>query len=277
MKKVGIIYHPQIETAGNLAKDIERFLASRDVSVWLTSVWEVESFKAKINGTDLILTVGGDGTILRAAQLILPGKTPITGINMGKLGFMTELSIDEAKDKIGHILAGEGWIDERSLLEAEVTPPGGNKPAKFYALNDVVVSRGSVARVVYLEAMVDGAPLTTYRADGVIIATATGSTGYALAAGGPILHPHTGEIELLPIMPHLCANYCLVLSEKASINLKLQSVHSATVSIDGHTNLSINDGTIISIKKSEHTVRFLRIHPETSFYSTLDRRLKGKQ
>ena len=276
-KTIGILYHPMKEAAVNLAKDMEQFLTARKIVVWSCSAWEGDTARAKINSTDLILTIGGDGTILRAAQAIVPEKTPITGINLGNLGFMTELSVDEAKDKTEYLLDGEGWIDERSLLEAEVTLSTDSPPHTFYALNDVVVARGAVARVIHIAASIDGEPLTTYKADGVIVATATGSTGYALAAGGPILHPHSRDAVLIPIMPHLSANYCLVLSPDAVIQLNVQAVHPATLSIDGHTNLPLNSGAIITVKRSKHIIRFLRIHPESSFYSSLEKRLKGKR
>ena len=122
VNRVGILYHPMIEVAHTLAKELEDFLGSRSVSVWLCSAWEGEKARAQVAGTDLIVTIGGDGTILRAAQAVVPELTPITGINLGRLGFMTELSADEAKDRLSALLAGEGGIDERTMLEAELLP-----------------------------------------------------------------------------------------------------------------------------------------------------------
>ncbi|MFC1957961.1 NAD(+)/NADH kinase [Chloroflexota bacterium] len=279
MKKIGIIYHPMKEAAYTLARRLEGFLGSRGLSVWLCSAWEGETARAQVNGTDLILSIGGDGTILRAAQIAVSGSTLVTGINLGKLGFMTELSVDEVEEKLPALLAGEGWVDERSLLEAELPPSdeGQESPGRFYALNDVVVARGAASRVVYVEASVDGEPLTTYKADGVIAATATGSTGYSLAAGGPILHPQAEEFLLLPVMPHLSAAYAVVLPSMAVVKLCLGSEYSGIVSIDGHINLPLSGGSAVTVKHSADTVRFLRIHPEVSFYSTLEQRLKGKQ
>ena len=277
LKKIGILYHPMNESAGKLAKELEKSLTQKGLSVWLCSSWECESARAKIDGTELILSVGGDGTILRAAQAVIPGKTPITGINLGKLGFMTELSVEETGERLNRLLAGKGWIDERRLLEAEVMLAEGSPARTFYALNDVVIARGAVARIIYVTARIDGELLTTYKADGVIVATATGSTGYALSAGGPVLHPNSKDSVLVPIMPHLSANYCLVLPSEAVVRLDVQAVYPATLSIDGHTNLPLNSGAVITIKQSEHTIRFLRIHPESSFYSSLEKRLKGKQ
>jgi len=274
MKRVGILYHPMIEAAYSLAGKLEEFLASRGVSVWLCSAWEGEKARAQVNNTDLILSIGGDGTILRAAQAVVPHLIPITGINLGKLGFMTELSADEAIAKLPALLAGEGWIDERALLEAELS---GEKSSPFYALNDVVVARGAVARTVRIEASVDGEALTTYKGDGVIVATATGSTGYSLAAGGPILHPQAEEFLLLPILPHLSSAYTLVLPPTTVVTLRVSAAYQASLSIDGHINLPLSSGAIVTVKHSSIRTRFLRIHPETSFYGSLEKRLKGKQ
>ena len=277
MKRVGILYHPMNKDAYTLAKELRDFLSSSGVSAWLCSAWEGEESRAQLNDTDLILSIGGDGTILRAAQTVLPVQIPITGINLGKLGFMTELSTDEVWNKLPALLAGEGWIDERAMLMAELSPTDQEPPRTFYALNDVVMARGAIARVVYVEASIDNKPLTTYKADGVIVATATGSTGYSLAAGGPILHPQTKEFLLLPIVPHLSPAYTLVLPSTAVVKLRISTVHQATVSVDGHINLPLSSGAVITVRLSSNTVQFLRIHPEASFYSSLEQRLKGKQ
>ena len=277
MKRIGILYHPMIEAAYSLAEKLEKFLGSRGISVWLCSAWEGEKARAEVNNTDLILSIGGDGTILRAAQAVVPRPIPITGINLGKLGFMTELSADEAMAKLPALLAGEGWIDERALLEAELSVSGEEPSPIFYALNDVVVARGAAARTVRIEASIDGEVLTTYRGDGVIVATATGSTGYSLAAGGPILHPQAKEFLMLPILPHLSSAYTLVLPSTVVVTLYVGAAHQAALSIDGHINKSLSSGAMVTIKHSSNKTQFLRIHPQTSFYSSLEQRLKGKQ
>jgi len=279
VNRVGILYHPMIEAAHSLAEKLEKFLDSNGVSVWLCSAWEGERAKAQVAGTDLILSIGGDGTILRAAQAVVPGLTPVTGINLGRLGFMTELSTDEAETKLLALLAGEGWIDERAMLEAELLPAGQEDDTAqlFYALNDVVVARGAISRIVHVEASIDGELLTSYRADGVIAATATGSTGYSLAAGGPILHPQAEEFLLLPLLPHLGSAYTLVLPSTATVKLRISTVHQATLSIDGHINLPLSSGAVVVVRHSSNKARFLRIHSDTSFYGSLEQRLKGKQ
>jgi NAD+ kinase len=277
MNKVGVLYHPMVEATFIKAKQLQDFLVANGISVWLCSAWEVEKTKAQVNDTDLILSVGGDGTILRSAQAVVPRAIPITGINLGNLGFMTELNADEALEYLPSLLAGEGWIDERAMLEAELPATEQEPPRTFYALNDVVVARGSVVRLVRVEASIDSQHLVTYKADGVIIATATGSTGYSLAAGGPILYPQSKDFLLVPITPHLSSNYALVMPSKTVVQLRVAAAHQSTLSIDGHINLPLVDGASITVKHSPNTVRFLRIHPEDSFYGSLEQKLKGKQ
>ncbi len=276
MKKIGILYHPKVEATKIKARELEIFLKSRGISVWACSAWERDKASARLDGTDLLLTVGGDGTVLRAVQVVIPGMTPITGINLGKLGFMTEFDAGEALEKLPSFLDGKGWIDERSMLQAELVASGG-EPQTFHALNDIVVARGGIARLIRVEASIDGQYLTTYKTDGVVAATATGSTGYALAARGPVLYPQSRDFLLVPVAPHLSMSYPLVLPETAGVTLRLNTYHAATLSIDGHINLPLSNNDIIKIGRSPHVARFLRIRPRESFYGSLEDKLKGKQ
>ena len=271
MKRVGILYHPKIPAAKAFAEEMAGFLPSLDASVWLCSAWDEERARAQVNGTELILSVGGDGTILRAARAVVPQSIPIVGINLGRLGFMTELSAEEARDKLPALLAGEGWVDERAMLQAEFSGKG-----PFHALNDVVLGRGAISRVIYVETTIDGAPLNTYKADGLILATATGSTGYSLAAGGPILYPQSREVLINPISPHLTFASAVVLPPTAIIELKLYTDHQAMLSLDGQIDMALESGDTIRVKLSPHVARFLRVQPLTFFYSILVERLVPK-
>jgi NAD+ kinase len=275
MKKIGILYHPKVPATRTRAREIETFLKKNGLSVWVCSAWDREKACELIDGTDLLITVGGDGTILRAAQVTIPGTTPILSINLGKLGFLTELSADEALAKLPDILDGKGWIDERAMLQAELVTPA-RQPQVFHALNDVVVARGEIARLTRIEASIDGQPLTTYRADGVIVATATGSTGYALAARGPILYPQSQDLLLAPVAPHLSLALPLVVPATAVVTLRLDTYLSATLSVDGHINLPLANGDTVMVRRSPHVARFLRVRPMGSFYGSLEEKLKGK-
>lgn len=276
MKNIGIFYHPLVEATKSKAKQLQDFLASRGITAWLCSAWESEAARSQLDDTDLVLSVGGDGTILRSAQAVVPRMIPIIGINLGKLGFMTELSADEASDKLPALLSGEGWIDERAMLLAELSA-GGQKTSTYHALNDVVVARGAIARLVRVAASLNGKHITDYKADGVIVATATGSTGYSLAAGGPILYPHSKDFLLVPIMPHLSSDYALVLPAETSVQLGVAATQPATLSIDGYINMPLPDEAVITVKQSPHRTRFLRVHPEDTFYRSLEQKLKGKR
>jgi len=276
VKNIGIFYHPLVEATKSKAKQLQDFLASRGITVWLCSAWESEAARSQLDDTDLVLSVGGDGTILRSAQAVVPRMIPIIGINLGKLGFMTELSADEASDKLPALLSGEGWIDERAMLLAELSV-GGQKTSTYHALNDVVVARGAIARLVRVAASLNGKHITDYKADGVIVATATGSTGYSLAAGGPILYPHSKDFLLVPIMPHLSSDYALVLPAETSVQLGVAATQPATLSIDGYINMPLPDEAVITVKQSPHRTRFLRVHPEDTFYRSLEQKLKGKR
>ena len=268
MKRVGILYHPKIAAAGALAQELGGYLPSLEASAWLCSAWEEEDVRSQVEGTDLILSIGGDGTILRAARAVVPWSIPIVGINLGRLGFMTELGADEAQQKLPAFIAGEGWIDERAMLRAELEARD-----SFHALNDVVIGRGAITRVIYMETLIDGAPLTTYKADGVILATATGSTGYSLAAGGPILYPQSREILLTPIAPHPTFANALVLPPTATVELRVRTDHQAMLSIDGQIDVAIESGERIRVRLSPHATRFLRSQPPTFFFSNLMERL----
>jgi NAD+ kinase len=272
MKKIGILFHPKIPAAEALAYDLAKRLAHFEASAWLCSAWDEGGAKEKAPGTELILSIGGDGTMLRAARVAAPLSIPILGINLGHLGFMIELTAEEVWDKMPHLLAGGGWLDERAMLEARLPSQEGS----FQALNDVVVARGARARVIRVQAAIDGEPLAVYKCDGVIVATATGSTGYSLAAGGPILHPRAKELLLTPISAHLSLAAPLVFSPETLLALEVRTEEQALLSIDGQTEVQLNDGDVVEVRRSPYVTRLLRTQPPAFFYRTLTERLSGK-
>ena len=268
MKRIGILYHPLLDKARDLAEKLEEFLSSQGVSSWRCSTRDEDQAKRQVAGTELVLSVGGDGTILRVARIVTPLAVPILGINLGRLGFITEINGNEVLSDLPDLLKGGGWIEERAMLEAQV------EGKSFHALNDVVL-RSVAVRLVNIEAEIDGTAITTYRADGVIVATATGSTSYSLASGGPILHPQSKEIVLQPISCHLGLSHALVLPPQSIVNLKVALREKVILSIDGQVELPLSDGQNVRVKLSPHTARFLRIHQPTYFYSALWQKLGG--
>ena len=272
MKKIGILYHPKVEATQVTSSELEALLRAEGLEVWRCSAWQPE--ECDIPGTDLVVTVGGDGTILRAVQAVAEAAVPVIGVNLGKLGFMTELTVTQAKDKLRAVISGEGWLDERTMIEATLVSGGTSQT--FRALNDVVAARGGIARIIRVAAAIDGAPYTIFKADAVIAATATGSTGYSLAAGGPVMYPRSPDFLLTPVAPHLSAAYPVIVSGESSVELRVETYQDATYSIDGHINGPLNDGDIITIRRSPVAARFLRLQPREAFFATLAARLKGK-
>jgi len=270
VKRIGILYHPQLEKAHDLADKIEDLLSTQGVSSWQCSAWNEDKAKPQVAGSDLILSIGGDGTILHVARIITPQPVPILGINLGRLGFITEMGGDKVLSNLPDLIKGGGWVEERAMLEAQV------EDKSFYALNDVVV-RSTAVSLVNIRVEIDGELLTIYRADGVIIATATGSTAYSLAAGGPILHPQSKEIVLQPISCHLGLSHSLVLPPQSIVDLKVANGDKAMLSLDGQIETPLSGGQNASVKLSPYIARFLRIHQPTYFYSTLWQKLRGKE
>lgn len=270
MKRAGILYHPKIEKARDFSGKLEKFLGSQGISFWTCSAWEEDKARPNIAGSDLIFSIGGDGTILRALRVIVPDKVPVVGINLGNVGFMTELKAEEAFDKLPRLLGGEGWIEERAMLEAELP----SQKKVFHAVNDVFVGRRSLARLVRIETRVDGEILAAHRADGVLVSTATGTTGYMLAANGPILYPEAKQMVFKPVCPHLAPDNAVVLPPEAKIQLTVTTTHEAMLSIDAQVEMPLTSGDEVRVKLSHHVGRFLRIRPKGYFYSYLESRLK---
>jgi NAD+ kinase len=270
VKRVGILYHPRIEKARELAIKLRDLLVAEGVSSWQCSAWDEDKAKTQIDGSDLVFSIGGDGTILHAAHVSAPFTVPILGVNLGKVGFITEVGADELLLNLSNLLKVGGWIEERIMLEAQI------EDKSLHALNDIVL-RTTTVRLINIEVKVDDELLATYRADGVIVATATGSTAYSLAAGGPILHPQSREIVVQPISCHLGLTHALVLPSQSGIALKVANKDKAILSVDGQFNLPLRNEQNVTVKLSPYSARFLRIGKQTYFYSSLRYKLRNKE
>jgi NAD+ kinase len=221
----------------------------------------------------LILTVGGDGTILRTARLSLGTGVPILGVNLGELGFLAEVQPDEAPVWLPAALEGQGWIEERITLEAVVLPVTA-EPRTVVALNEVLVGRARLGRIVKVRVLINEAPLTTLNADGVLVATPTGSTAYCLAAGGPIIDPQLTTPVLVPLLPYLSFSAPLVLPASAAVALEPLPDFAAQVTVDGQIDLPLAPGQRVQVRVGPERTRFLRLRPPGYFYATLVQRLR---
>ncbi len=279
MNKVGCIYHPKLpDDQGRLvAEELVAIAARQGVETWAAPAWDEEATEAQMHDTDLLLCIGGDGTVLRGARSVVPHPTLLLGINMGRLGFLTELDADTARQRLPEIVAGAGYVEERAMLHAEIVPAmandNGDRPARHDALNDVVIGRATLGRTVQVTVRIDSAVMAELRADGVIVATATGSTAYSLSAGGPILSPESSDILFTPLAPHLASRNSVVLPQSAVVEVQLAARQQATFSIDGEQDNDLAPGETVRVALGPHKARFLRLRPRSDFYQRLARRL----
>jgi NAD+ kinase len=220
---------------------------------------------------DVLLVFGGDGTMLRVAREIAGSRTPILGINIGSLGFLTGVSSDEMAPALKRVWRGEFTFESRILLEATGRCCG--RMVRRTALNDIVISRGIASRLIELEVRVDGDPLTSYRCDGLILSSPTGSTAYSLAAGGAVVFPTAGVIELTPICPHTLSNRSLIVPMTARLEVRVITSKPATIlSADGQVVSELAAGDRLTIQRSRRTVRLMHMEG-SSFCDTLRRKL----
>lgn len=253
-------------------------LQARSVSVWGLQHWDETSVQADIPGTDMVVAIGGDGAMLRAARACAPHKVPVLGINMGHLGFLTEIKDpDTWESHIDDLLADNFWVEERMMIQVQVYREDAVVCAGA-ALNDIVVSRGNVTQTIRLNVYIDHEWTTTYTADALIISTATGSTAYALAAGGPILPPEMRNILIVPVAPHLSLDRPIVLPEGATVEVVAAGgrERDMVLTADGIHLHEPKHGDRISIQASEDVSRFARLRERNYFYRSLLDRLEPR-
>ena len=271
VRRVGFCYHPDVPGAEELASRLHARVARSKGQHWLLALdrdGNDHAVEKQIPGTTLLVCVGGDGTVLQASHLTRESDTPIFGVRMGRLGFLAEATEAEAEAALDLILAGGGRIEQRSMVEACVP---GRPPV--HALNDVVVGRQGLGRTISVGLRVDGVLLAEYRTDAVIVATATGSTGYGLAVNGPILYPTSRDLLVVPVAPHLSYDNALVLPGDSRIQLEVERGHDAVMTVDGHLAGQLESGSVVALTRSPHEARFVRLGGDAQFYANLAQRL----
>jgi NAD+ kinase len=271
VKTVGILYNPHVPQALSLAEEMTAWIERREAQSQICTPADA-SDELCWQETDLLVTLGGDGSILRAARAAALYGTPILGVNLGRVGFLTEARPGTWRNVLARVLVGDYWIEERMMLRV-IARQDGEVTAQAEALNDVVAGRGARAQVVHLHTEVDGGYLGTYVADGLIVATPTGSTAYALAAGGPILPPQLRNILLVPVSPHLSMERPIVLSEGVTVHITVTGGRPAVLTVDGKVHAEMQDGDEVMVEASPYVARFARVQERTYFYKTLVARL----
>jgi len=279
-KTIGIIAHPGKPGVGDLVNAIAQEFS--DFSI--TPLLEKET--ARIAGkkseysiaelgaaADLLVVAGGDGTILRVVGQLGEAIKPIFGINVGSLGFLTTASSATYREAVECLARDRINFSERALLEARVRL-GEKQTAKMLALNDAVLSRGELSRLVLLRTRVNGEPLTEFNADGLVVATPTGSTAYSLSAGGPILDPESGVFVITPICPHVLTNRSIIVAEGSTIEIEASDPdYPVYLTLDGRKPIHVERGSVVTIRKAKKTLPLASL-PDVSFFSVVRQKLK---
>ena len=270
--KFAIVTHP---SQPNVAEDASHIAEQlNDLGAQLTSVYTV--YETELQETiagrevDVLIALGGDGTMLRAAHLAAPYGLPILGINRGRFGFLTEVDLHNCEQRLQDLIAGDYWLEQRMMLTGQLIRAG-QESGKWHVLNDIVVCRGQYVRPIQLTASLDGYVLASYSADGLIAATATGSTAYALAVGGPIMPPELRNILIVPVAPHLSVDRSIILAEGAKVTIKVNTTHEAVLSADGKPPVILEDRDIVEISASKYSVPFIRFQDQGYFYRNLNK------
>lgn len=280
MKTIGILTKPKFPEVRSILKDVVAWLRDRQKDVILDAqtaalIGEPTSYQKTqlVALSDIVLVLGGDGTMLSAARLVEQRGIPILGVNMGGLGFLTEVGLDQLYPALERVFRSEWVADERRMLRARIHRHG-ESVAQATVLNDVVVGKGTLARIVELHISIGGQFVTKLRGDGVIVATPTGSTAYSLSAGGPIMVPSVQSLIVSPICPHTLTHRPLLIPIESVVEVILTSKdEGAMATFDGQVGVAIIQGDTVVIQPSDHTTRLIRF-PESTYYDVLRRKLK---
>jgi NAD+ kinase len=268
-QNIAVAWHPQVPGGAQEAASIAAYLGGEGLHAAHNLLYdEALARQVQAGEFDLLIALGGDGTMLRAGHLCAPYNVPILGINLGHFGFLMEIRANQWLETLPRLLRGEYWLENRMMLSAEQWR-GDRLLGNWDVLNEVAVTRGRVVRPVRLETSVDGRYLTTYVADGLIAATPTGSTAYALAVGGPILPPELRNILLVPIAPHLSFDRAIVLSEGSAVSIVVNTGHEAVLSVDGQPPVNLLDGDCVKSRAGDYSARFVRFQDPGYFYRNL--------
>jgi NAD+ kinase len=269
---IGMLVHPENPAARETALRIRERLDADAIPWWEESTRATEVSEAYLAATRLLLVLGGDGSLMRAAQLTAPRDIPVVAVSLGRLGFLAELTPENAVDLLPQFLAGNYWLDRRLMLEVTVARADGTSETVL-AANDAVVTNPKPSRVLDVTLTVDDAAVTTFVADAFIVSTPTGSTAYNLAAHGPIVAPWTQTMILTPVAPHLSSIDTLVISSDARVTLNASSREGAVLTSDGQLDIPLVTGDLVHIRGSRYTLALARVNPRNHFYRTLVSRL----
>jgi NAD+ kinase len=271
VKRIGFAYNPTIAAATELRERATTWARARGLEAWSAPAADRDGLQRELPGSDVLVVLGGDGTFLRAARAVVDDDVPLLGINVGKVGFLSKVEAGDLERVLGQLVAGEFAIEARMGLEGRILRADGDatEAGRLVALNDVVVARGSLARVVRLEVSIDASHLATFIADGLVVASPTGSTGYSFSAGGPILDPTARNLVVTPIAGYLTTIRSVVVGPSVVVSCRVLDAHEALVSIDGREDLPVAVGDVVEVRAIDHPIRLVEPAGSVPFWDLL--------
>jgi NAD+ kinase len=268
--RIGFAYNPTIEAAVELSTRAAGWCQVRGIDNWQLASGDTTALTGALPGTDALVVLGGDGTFLHAARAVAEVDVPLLGVNLGKVGFLSKAEAGELDGVLEQIVGGDYRIEERMAIEAKVKRGGGGPATdRLVALNDVVVARGSLARVCRLDVAIDDTHLATFIADGLVVATPTGSTGYSFSAGGPILDPGARNLVVTPIAAYLSAIRSVVVAPDQTVRCTVVDAFEALISVDGREDLPLAVGDVVEVAAIERPIRLIEPAGAQPFWDLL--------
>jgi NAD+ kinase len=270
VKRIGFAFNPTMDPALVLRERALAWCAEHSIDAWAAPASEYETLVEQLGKSDALVVLGGDGTFLRAARAVAGADVPILGVNAGKVGFLSKAESDALETVLDRLSREEYTLEPRMVLEARILPSGREQgDALHVALNDAAIVRGSQARVVRLELLVDDSHVATYIADGIVVASPTGSTGYSFSAGGPILDPTARNLVVTPIAAYLSAIRSIVVGPHHTVTVRVVDAVDCLVSIDGREDVRLAIGDVVQVRARERPIHFIEPLGSMPFWELL--------
>jgi NAD+ kinase len=275
IRRIGFAYNPTSEAAVELRERASDWATTRKFDQWTTTAADLEALRRELPGTDVLVVLGGDGTFLRAARAVADVDVPVLGINVGKVGFLSKVEAGDMVRVLDQLHAGDYGLELRMALEARIIRAGTSGDGEIHlALNDVVVARGALARVVRLDVSIDGSHLATFVADGLVVSSPTGSTGYSFSAGGPILDPTARNLIVTPIAGYLTTIRSVVVGPSVTIRCQVKAATEAQVSIDGREDFRVAVGDVVEVRALARPIRLVEPEGSMPFWDLLRKKVE---
>ena len=269
-QRIGLAYNPTIDAALELRERAAGFLRMRGIDYWVSAASEFDHLVEELATTEALIVLGGDGTFLRAARAVAAVDVPLLGVNLGKVGFLSKIEANQLESVLAQVVTGDYTIDARMAARATIHPGGRDTGVEsFVALNDVVVARGTLARVCRLDVAIGPSHLATFIADGLVVSTPTGSTGYSFSAGGPILDPMSRNLIVTPIAGYLSAIRSVVVSPRQVVRCRVVDALEALISIDGREDKPLEVGDVVAVEAIDQPIRLIEPKGSMPFWDLL--------